>query len=235
MWQERISSRQIRNSSRRDCRIGMYRGTSLGPSKKPKSLGNIFSCTFSVSVINILNGFDILVASCPSFILKFEILVSYCYCRNLLSWFYFPSRKTNKWSVRSDELRKLYSKPKLPSRTFTSFIRVMGWDWSPCYCPFLLPSLTKKMKHWWKDNWQENTEMFGDKLHMCHFAYFSHKRNIPVLNSSLRREKPTNYRLHYIDSIRHQSTIQPINQPNKQPKRNKPAIIVKTEVEILNC
>jgi len=169
-----------------------------------------------VSVIHILNGLDILAAPCSLFILKLEILVSYCYCRNLLSWFYFPSRKTNKWSVRSDELRKLYSKPKLPSRTFTSFIRVMGWDWNPCYCPFLLPSLTKKMKHWWKDNWQENTEMFEDKQHMCHFAYFSHKRNIPVLNSSLRREKPMNDRLHSIDGILQQSTNKPFNQPFSQ-------------------
>ena len=189
MWQGRISPRQIRHSSRRDCPIGMYRCKSLAPSKKAKSLGNIFSCTFSEPVIHILSGFDILAATCPSFILKLEILVSYCCCRTLLSPFYFPSRETNKWSVHSDELRQLYSKPKFPSRTFTSFIRVMCWDWNPCYCPFLLPSMTKKMKHWWKDNCQENTEMLGDKEHMCHFAYFSHKRNIPALNSSLRREK----------------------------------------------
>jgi hypothetical protein len=94
------------------------------------------------------------------------------------------------------------------------------------------------MKHWWKDNCQENTEMFGDKLHMCHFAYFSNKRNIPVVSSSLRRENPTNDRLNYIDGIFHQSTnqpaIQPTNQPSKQPKRYKPAIVVKTEVENLN-
>jgi len=161
------------------------------------------------------------------FVLKPEILVSCSYCRKLLSWVYFPFGKTNKWSVRSDELRQLYSKSKLPSRTFTSFIPVMGWDWNPCYCPFLLPSLTKKMKHWWKDNCQENTEMFGDKQHMCHFVYFSHKRNIPVLNSSQRREKPTNDRLHYSDSILHQSINQPfnqlINQPSNQTETNEPS------------
>jgi len=161
------------------------------------------------------------------FVLKPEILVSCSYCRKLLSWVYFPFGKTNKWSVRSDELRQLYSKSKLPSRTFTSFIPVMGWDWNPCYCPFLLPSLTKKMKHWWKDNCQENTEMFGDKQHMCHFVYFSHKRNIPVLNSSQRREKPTNDRLHYSGSILRQSINQPfnqlINQPSNQTETNEPS------------
>jgi hypothetical protein len=76
LWQERKSPRQIRNFSRRDCRIGMQRSKSICPSKRPKSLGNIFSCTFSVSVIHILNGFDKFAAPCPSFILKLEILVT---------------------------------------------------------------------------------------------------------------------------------------------------------------
>jgi hypothetical protein len=68
-----------------------------------------------------------------------------------------------------------------------------------------------KMKHWGKDNCQENTEMFGDKLHMCHFNYFSHK-SVEFKSTSRGTDEwpPSMYR-RYIPP-NNQLTIQPTNQ-----------------------